>query len=131
VLRGTIALVRDNKYFTILLQIRDFSIRNSVDRYICASNGVCVIVSNGIPDHDLTLENPNKPCATNWMVLLPLVPSFSETTLDCASLGIIGMSFNGVPPYDAQEGGGTNAVEGGTIVVPYFGHAASTGDWHL
>ena len=61
---------------------------------------------------------------------MPLVPTFSGATLEPGALGIIGMTLNGVPTYGAQEGGGTNAVEGTTIVVPYYGHAAPSGDWH-
>ena len=62
---------------------------------------------------------------------MPLVPTFSGATLEPGALGIIGMSLNGVPTYGAQESGGTNAVEGtGAIIVPYYGHAAPSGDWH-
>jgi hypothetical protein len=65
------------------------------------------------------------------MVSMPLVPTFSGATLEPGALGIIGMSLNGVPTYGAQESGGTNAVEGtGAIIVPYYGHAAPSGDWH-
>jgi hypothetical protein len=47
----------------------------------------------------------------------PTCPIVQWNSLECASLGIIGMSLNGVPAYGAQEGGGTNAVEGGYVTV--------------
>jgi hypothetical protein len=47
----------------------------------------------------------------------PTCPIVQWNSLECASLGIIGMSLNGVPAYGAQEGGGTNAVEGGDVTV--------------
>lgn len=47
----------------------DFSgILNKVEIYQCPSSGKRVIISNGVPDHDLTLQNPLAPCEVNWAV---------------------------------------------------------------
>ena len=112
---------------------QDFNILNQVTHYECPESGFRIIVSNGIPDHDIMVGNPNPPCVQNWFTQLPLVPSFNtDGVVEPAPLGFMGMSLNGVPVYGAQEGGGTNAVEAvdGSLRVPYFGHAARQGDWH-
>lgn len=36
--------------------------------YQCPSSGKRVIISNGIPNHDLTLQNDVGPCEINWAV---------------------------------------------------------------
>jgi len=63
---------------------------------------------------------------------VPLVPSFSEATLECASMGIIGMSLNGVPAFGARKSEGANAVEraDGDATDQPWGHAAPDGNWH-
>ena len=69
-----------------------------------------IIKSNGIPDHAVTLDNPNVPCPINWMVTVPLTPAFSGSDTEVGALGVIGMGLNGIPAYGAQEGGGSNAA---------------------
>lgn len=100
--------------------------------YLCPTSQARLIVSNGIPNHAVTLDNPNVPCPINWMVSVPIFPQFSGTNTEVGALGIIGMSLNGIPAYGAQEGGGSNAAEldATTQGVPAWGHAARSGDWH-
>jgi hypothetical protein len=43
-------------------------ILNKVEIYQCPSSGKRVIISNGIPDHDLTLQTPSWPCEVNWAI---------------------------------------------------------------
>ena len=81
-----------------------FAILNSVAHYTCPASGLRIIVSNGIPDHDITLSNPNPPCAFPWMVKIPLVSSFSGVTLEPGATGLIGMSLNGVPAFGRSRG---------------------------
>jgi hypothetical protein len=39
-----------------------------VEIYQCPSSGKRVIISNGIPDHDVTLQSPSGPCEIYWAV---------------------------------------------------------------
>jgi hypothetical protein len=43
-------------------------ILNKVEIYQCPSSGKRVIISNGIPDHDVTLQSPSGPCEINWAI---------------------------------------------------------------
>ena len=105
---------------------------NEVAIYTCPTSDLRIIVSNGIPDHDLTQLNPNGPCEIFWMVSFPLNPTLTAIKTEPSALGIIAMSLNGVPTFGAQEGGGTNAVGGNGVVdgIPWYGHAAPGGNWH-
>lgn len=105
---------------------------NEVEIYTCPESDSRVIVSNAIPDHTLTQNNPNRPCEQFYMLSLPLNPTLIENKTEPAALGIIAMSLNGVPVFGAQEGGGTSAVGANETAggVPWYGHAARRGDWH-
>ena len=113
--------------------VQDFAVLNEVQHYSCPASDLRIIVSNGIPDHDIQFVR-NPPRVQNWMVSMPLTPSYitDGNPIEPSPLGYIAMSLNGVPVYGAQEGGGTNAVEftDGSFRVPYHGHAAPNGDWH-
>lgn len=72
-----------------------------------------------------------------YMVSVPLNPSLITNVTEPSPNGVIAMSLNGVPAFGAQEGGGSNAVEGNALPnstelggVPWYGHAARSGDWH-
>ncbi len=111
------------------------TVLNKVAVYECPTSGKRIIMSNGIPDHEITQGNPNSPCETNWFVSMPLNPVKTTTAMEPAALGIVAMSLNGVPAYGAQEGGGTNAAEPAagaqiTDAQYWYGHAAMQGDHH-
>ena len=44
------------------------NILNEVDIYTCPTSNARIIISNGIPDHDITLGNNNEACVINWAV---------------------------------------------------------------
>jgi len=108
---------------------------NQVDIYQCPTSGKRIIISNGIPDHDVVKGNPNSPCEKQWSVALPLNPERVSSPSELPVRGIIAMSTNGVPAYGPQEGGSTNAVEPseGTSIVDaqyWYGHPDRNGNWH-
>ena len=41
---------------------------NDVTVYECPTSDLRIIISNGIPDHDVYQGNPNTPCEKNWAV---------------------------------------------------------------
>ena len=43
-------------------------ILNEVEMYICPTSERRIIVSNGIPSHDVHLWNNNDPCEIHWAV---------------------------------------------------------------
>jgi hypothetical protein len=43
-------------------------ILNKAEIYVCPSSRKRVIISNGIPDHSVTLQNNLAPCEVNWAV---------------------------------------------------------------
>jgi hypothetical protein len=84
---GEFTLTLNGRFLT-----QDFgAVLNKVSIYTCPTSEVRVIVSNGIPDHGITLDNPNQPCELNWMISLPLSPTLTTTLTEPAALGIIGM----------------------------------------
>ena len=113
----------------------DFAIKNKMAQYDCPTSNKRFIVSNGIPNHEVTQANPASPCEIPWHLEMPLNPTKTDTATEPLALGIVAMAVNGVPMYGAQEGGGTNAVEPApdatiTDALHWYGHAAPDGDWH-
>lgn len=112
----------------------DFTVLSKHDFYRCEESNLRIIVSNGIPDQTVVQTNPNQLCEQNYMIQMPLIPSFSGTTTEPSPSGVIAMSMSGVPAYGAQEVGATNAAEpreGATFAaVEYYGHAGGRGNWH-
>ena len=45
----------------------DFPIKNDVTIYTCPTSKKRVIISNGIPDHTVTM-GANEPCVYNWAI---------------------------------------------------------------
>ena len=111
-------------------------ILNQVQIYQCPSRGKRVLVSNGIPDHSVTMQNRNGPCEFNWVVELPLNPTTGndQKRTEVPIRGMIAMAINGVPAYGPQENDYYNAVEG-TVGVQgaryWYGHAAANNAWHF
>ena len=108
---------------------------NEVEIYQCPSRGVRVILSNGIPDHDVTLYNKNTLCEVRWVVELPLDPVVAESRTEIPSLGMIAMARNGIPAYGPMELFDENAVEPSDSSVIgagyWYGHASGDGSWHF
>ena len=48
---------------------------NQVQIYKCSTSNKRIILSNGIPNHDVTLQNRVAPCEVNWSIEIPLNPS--------------------------------------------------------
>mmetsp|Transcript_1845 Transcript_1845/g.5111 ORF Transcript_1845/g.5111 Transcript_1845/m.5111 type:complete len:275 (-) Transcript_1845:243-1067(-) len=105
----------------------DFRILNDVAWYVCPDSGKRIVQSNGIPDHNVTVGNPNDSCVTPWHVEMPLLPKLSNTLTEPSSGGIIAVHVNGVPFFGAQEADGLNAVQPGDGPVQdaqyWWGHA--------
>ena len=113
----------------------DFSVLNSAEWYTCSTSGRLILTSNGIPDHDVNVNNPNNPCEIPWFVELPLEPEYVDTITEPANAGIVAIALNGVPIYGAQEAEGYNAVEPSsdssvTDAQYWYGHCAFANDWH-
>ena len=55
---------------------QDFNgILNQVQIYKCTTSNKRIIISNAIPNHDVTLQNRIAPCEVNWSIEIPLNPS--------------------------------------------------------
>ncbi|KAL7540868.1 hypothetical protein ACHAXR_010440 [Thalassiosira sp. AJA248-18] len=110
-------------------------ILNKVQIFQCPSRGKRVIISNGIPNHGVILQNRNGPCEINWVVEMPLNPTVAseEERTEIPIRGMIAMAMNGVPAFGPQESDSNNAVEG-TMGVPgarfWYGHAGPNSAWH-
>ena len=101
-------------------------ILNQVQIYKCTTSNKRIIISNGIPNHDVTLQNRIAPCEVNWSIEIPLNPSVANQKTEVPMRGMIAMALNGVPAYGPQEADSNNAVEG-NMGVPgaryWYGHA--------
>eukprot|EP00551_Chaetoceros_affinis_P016219 CAMPEP_0203692314 /NCGR_PEP_ID=MMETSP0091-20130426/4489_1 /ASSEMBLY_ACC=CAM_ASM_001089 /TAXON_ID=426623 /ORGANISM="Chaetoceros affinis, Strain CCMP159" /LENGTH=391 /DNA_ID=CAMNT_0050563083 /DNA_START=137 /DNA_END=1309 /DNA_ORIENTATION=+ len=111
---------------------------NSVHIYRCETSQKRVVISNGIPDHDIeSLPSSLNPCEINWVVELPLEPVIASSQREIPVRGMIAMAVNGVPTYGAQESSSTNAVEptdddGAVQGANYwYGHSNGSGVWHV
>ena len=58
---------------------QDFNgITNQVQIYKCITSNKRIIISNGIPNHDVTLQNRVAPCEVNWAIEIPLIETISS-----------------------------------------------------
>ena len=110
-------------------------ILNKVEIYSCPSKGVRVIISNGIPNHDVGRGNKVIPCEVNWAVEIPLNPVLGDRK-EVPIRGMLAMALNGVPAYGPQEADGANAVEvmagmGVQDAQFWYGHAGPNSAWHV
>ena len=86
-----------------------FSVLNQFAHYECPTSGLRIIRANGIPDHEVTNNNPVSACDTPWQYTMSLTPTTdSAGPTEPMALGVIGVAANGVPIYGAQEGGATS-----------------------
>ena len=109
---------------------------SEVEIYQCASSGKRVIISNGVPDHDVTLQNRNGLCEVHWVIEMPLNPVVAGSPTEIPLRGMIAMSANGVPAFGPMEANSLNAVELTTedAVVGagfWYGHASGDSTWHF
>lgn len=90
------------------------------------------MVSNGIPNHDLEVNNPNKACVGDYYIELPLNATIVDTLGEPGGSDIVSIALNGVPIFGAQEAGANNAVlgQGVTDAKYWWGHAQMEGIWH-
>jgi hypothetical protein len=113
----------------------DFAILNEVANYQCPSSGKRVIISNGIPDHDVVLWNNFDACVIPWAVEIPLYPEVATSQTEIPVRGMIAMALNGVPSYGAQESDSLNAVEGDAADAKsanfWYGHTGADSNWHI
>jgi len=112
-------------------------ILNKVTVYRCPTSKKRVIISNGIPDHDLTQENERGPCEFPYAIVLPLDPVYDANSpkTEIPIRGIVAMAKNGVPTFGPQESDGLNAVETGESnklgAKYWYGHAGGDSGWHV
>lgn len=113
----------------------DFTVLNEVEIYQCPNSGKRVIISNGIPDHDVITYMDKGICEINWVVEMPLNPTKANSKTEIPMRGIIAIALNGVPSYGAQESDSLNAVEGSAADQKkanfWYGHAGQGGIWHI
>jgi len=110
----------------------DFKYRNEHKWYTCPTSGLRIVISNGLPNHDVKVMNPNDPCVTNWQVQFALNATYTAQRHEPGAADIIGMQLNGVPMYGPQEAEGENAVlgKGVTDAKYWYGHTSPSKNWH-
>ena len=81
------------------------------EEYECPTSKTRIIRSNNIPNHDITIANPNVPCDIPLFISMPLSGTYKSSTTEPPPLGLLAIAMNGVAIYGAQEGGGTNAAD--------------------
>ena len=109
-------------------------IENDVKWFDCEISGLVIMRSNDIPDHTVTINNPNKPCVQNIHAEFPRTPSINaagKTETD----NILGFAVNGVVAFSPLEAGNNNAVEplpGATLLDAqhWYGHPTAEHVWH-
>ena len=80
---------------------------NEVKIYTCPVRKKRVIISNGLPDHDIEINKGTgklNPCTVNWAVEIPLHPKKASRKLEVPPRGAIAFSINGVPVYGKYIG---------------------------
>ncbi|KAL7545550.1 hypothetical protein ACHAWF_008901 [Thalassiosira exigua] len=110
---------------------------NRVEVHRCPSRGKRVVISNGVPNHDVVLFNREGLCEYNWVVEMPLDPKVADERTEVPIRGMIAMATNGVPAYGPQEADSNNAVEvamavsGAQGAQYWYGHAGPNSAWHV
>eukprot|EP00532_Pseudo-nitzschia_australis_P007992 CAMPEP_0168168388 /NCGR_PEP_ID=MMETSP0139_2-20121125/3066_1 /TAXON_ID=44445 /ORGANISM="Pseudo-nitzschia australis, Strain 10249 10 AB" /LENGTH=416 /DNA_ID=CAMNT_0008085713 /DNA_START=30 /DNA_END=1280 /DNA_ORIENTATION=- len=108
---------------------------SKVEVWKCPSENKRVIISNGVPDHDVTIYNSNALCEINWVVEMPLNPTQANSRTEVPIRGMIAMAINGVPAYGPQESDSLNAVEitesDKTGAGFWYGHSGADNVWHV
>jgi hypothetical protein len=113
----------------------DFAVLNYRQWYECPTSGYRIVTSNDIPDHDVTVNNPNEPCEIPLYIRLPLNGTYSSTLTEPSNLGVIAIQLNGVLIFGAQEAEGYNAVQPGPSgqvqdAQYWYGHSDMQHNWH-
>lgn len=128
-----------NQEGTLMTYPDDFDgILSEAKIYRCPSSNKRVIISNGIPDHDLVIQqNNNGACEIPYAIEMPLDPVYDSTTpiSEIPVRGMIAMAKNGVPAYGPQESDSLNAVEATesnkTDAGYWYGHRGVDSGWHF
>ena len=111
-------------------------ILNKIEIYICEQSDKRIIISNGIPDHGVTVGNNMQPCEIPYVIKLPLNPVIAASVSEIPIRGMIAMAKNGVPAFGPQESDGMNAVEADPNLTNkldagfWYGHAGGNSGWH-
>ena len=113
----------------------DFKVLNYRQWYECPTSGYRIVTSNNIPDHDVSVNNPNEPCEIPLYIRIPLNATYTTTSTEPPNLGVIAIQLNGVMIYGAQEAEGLNAVEPGPSgqvqdAQYWYGHTDMQHNWH-
>jgi len=113
----------------------DYNVLPKVAWYTCPQSGFRILLSNGIGDHEFTLNNPHTPCANLWYARLPLNATLSNTLTEPGDLGPVAFAVNGAPMYGPQDANNENAADppaSGRIQDGkyWWGHAGFDNDWH-
>lgn len=108
-------------------------IDHEVTWYDCPTSDLIVMTSNDIPEHTVTINNPNKPCVQHILAQFPRSPTLSggKTETD----NIVGFALNGIVAFSPLEAGNNNAVEplpDATLLDAqhWYGHPTGQHVWH-
>jgi len=109
------------------------AISNDVKWYDCPTSDSIIMRSNNIPEHFVSIANPNKPCVQNVHAEFPRHPI--ETMEKTEADNIQGFALNGVVAFSPLEAGNNNAVEPGPEATlldaqHWFGHPTAQNVWH-
>lgn len=109
------------------------AIQNEVTWYDCPVSDRIIMTSNDIPEHTVTINNPNKPCVQNILAQFPKTPALSGGKKETDN--ILGFSLNGIVAFSPLEAGSNNAVEplpGATLLDAqhWYGHPTAQHVWH-
>jgi hypothetical protein len=99
-----------------------FTYKTKWIRKRCPTTGVRVIVTNGVPNHKVTMGFESRPCEVPWYIEIPLSPTARSSGDNATALGtgIIGAALNGVPFWSAGgEGGNTVLNDDVTLKQKY------------
>lgn len=109
--------------------------------YTCPARGKRIIISNNIPDHDVTIWRNANPCEVLSVVEIPLDPpnpnpaATADEKTEVPIRGMIAMAKNGVPAFGPQESDGLNAVDptvSNRLDAQYwYGHPGGNNGWHV
>lgn len=111
----------------------DTPIENKVTWYDCPSSDLIFMQSNDIPEHTVTIGNPNKPCEQNILAQFPRTPLVGTGMTETDN--VLGFALNGVVAFSPLEAGNNNAVEplpGATLLDAqhWWGHPTAQHVWH-
>ena len=128
----------EKKYPQDFVDVNGNQVASFVKIYTCPVRQKRVILSNGLPNHDVTNSRSSsnvEPCTMNWAVEIPLNPVLSSRKLEVPPRGAIAFAVNGVPAFGPMESDSVNAVEPPENVSKgaafWYGHVGGNSGWHV